>query len=122
MNNPNPAENEFYFANSSVQKMLTNQGSLWEYIVTFYANNSNIDVTKMMTCNQKKFQDIKDENDQCLLEIERLQKKIEELELQVDVLQSKNNSQAKMLLTSQIPLTGSKKYYPVNISKQDTYY
>jgi hypothetical protein len=129
MNNPNPAENEFVFVNSSVQKMLGLHGNLWEYTVTFYANNSNIDVTRMMTCNKEKLQDIKDENDQCLLEIERLQKKIEELELQVDVLQTHNNNQAKMLLNNnngtlykkhQYP---TKKYNPFQPEEvQNTYY
>jgi hypothetical protein len=128
MNNPNPAENEFVFVNSSVQKMLGLHGNLWEYTVTFYANNSNIDVTQMMTCNQNKLQDLKDENDQCLLEIERLQKKVDELELQVDVLQSHNNNQAKMLLNNnngtlykkhEYPV---KKYHPFQPEMQNTYY
>jgi len=127
MNNPNPTENEFVFINSTVEKMISHQGSLWEYTVTFYANNSNIDVTQMMTCNKKKLQDLKDDNDQCLLEIERLQKKIEELELQVDVLQTHNNNQAKMLLNNnngtlykkhQYP---TKKYNPFQQETKNTY-
>jgi uncharacterized protein YlxW (UPF0749 family) len=72
-----------------------------------------------MTCNKDKLQDIKDENDQCLLEIERLQKKIEELELKVDVLQSKNNSQAKILMSN--ISASNKKYFAIMPKKQDTY-
>jgi hypothetical protein len=111
MSNPNPAENEFGFLSCDVRKLL-GPGNNWEYTVTFISDNPNLMVSSLMTCNKDKLQDIKDENDQCLLEIERLQKKVAELELQVDVLQSHNNNQAKMLLNNNNATLYKKHQYP----------
>jgi hypothetical protein len=121
MNNPNPTENEFGFLSCDVRKLL-GPGNNWEYTVTFISDNPNLMVSSLMTCNKQKLQDLKDENDQCLLEIDRLEKKVAELELQVEVLQSHKNNQAKMLLDSEIPLNSLKKYFPIMPKKQHTYY
>jgi len=110
MKSPNPAENEFVFYSSRVEKLL-GPSNRWEYTVTFLVDNPNINISEMMTCNKEKLQDLKDENDQCLIEIARLQKRVEELQHQEEVLKTHNDNQAKMLM-------GPKYFHPCKLYPQ----
>lgn len=59
--------------------------------------------TDLLIVEKAHYEDIKNENDQCLMEIERLENLVKDLEKQKEQLQKLNTNQAKMLKRSMNP-------------------
>lgn len=87
-------------------------GNTWSFEAHGIINTSNLLDTELCLATKKLIEDLKMENDQCLLEIERLSKLVDELREENDKLKEQNNNQATMLMkTDSSKIYKSQKYY-----------
>lgn len=88
-------------------------GNTWSFEAHGTINTSNLLDTELCLATKKLIEDLKMENDQCLLEIERLSKLVDELQEKNDKLKEQNNNQATMMMKSSLSKSyyNSQKYY-----------
>ena len=84
-------------------------GSGWTFKIEGTIDTANYLLEDIILVEKTKLQDLKNENDQCLLEIERLTKLVDELQGKNDKLEVMNKNQAKIL--NRDGFGYSKKYY-----------
>jgi hypothetical protein len=94
-------------------------GSGWTFYIEGTIDTANYLLEDIILVEKVKLQDLKNENDQCLLEIERLTKLVDELQGKNDQLEVKNKNQAKIL--NRDGFGYSKKYYDNKIQNLDKY-
>jgi len=104
---------EYQVTNASYHK--DSYGSGWSFEVRGKIDTANFLPEEIVLVETTKLQDLRNENDQCLLEIERLTKLVDELQGKNDQLEVKNENQAKMLNRGSF---GYKEYY-VNTKYND---
>ena len=93
-------------------------GSDWSFEVRGKIDTANFLPEEIVLLEKSKLEDLKNENDQCLLEIERLTKLLDELQGKNDKLEVMNQNQAKILNRDGFGF--SKKYYD-GIGKNQKY-
>jgi hypothetical protein len=107
---------EYQVTNASYHK--DPYGSGWSFEVRGKIDTANFLPEEIVLVEKSKLEDLKNENDQCLLEIERLTKLVDELQGKNDQLEVKNKNQAKIL--NRDGFGYSKKYYDT-IGKNQKY-
>jgi len=98
---------EYELSNASYYK--DPYGSGWTFKIEGRIDTANYLLEDIILVEKVKLQDLKNENDQCLLEIERLTKLVDELQGKNDKLEVMNQNQAKILNRDSFGY--SKKYY-----------
>jgi len=105
--NKPPPKGEYELSNASYYK--DPYGSGWTFKIEGRIDTANYLLEDIILVEKVKLQDLKNENDQCLLEIERLTKLVDELQGKNDKLEVMNQNQAKILNRDSFGY--SKKYY-----------